>query len=113
MVRPDEPLSFFDAEVLQEALQVVEDAIAWELSPAHWEAIEPLLDALASALRSGDEAALISATTDLQLYSPVRIITLGSKSSVPPPPPVRYLLNTLVHSIDDKSDDNHDNTKGR
>jgi hypothetical protein len=103
MVRQDEPSPAWsspaDAEVLNEARQAAEDALEWQLSPDHWRAIEPVLAALDAAVKAGDVVALADATADLELAGPLRIRTLGTQPVVPPPPPVLYLLNHLVHSL--------------
>jgi CATRA-Associated Small Protein len=87
------------AETKADALDVLSDALQWQLSEARWRAIEQILTTMNTALETGDMAALAAATADLELAGPLRIIPIG-------PPPVgptreaRYLLNKLVHTLD-------------
>jgi hypothetical protein len=105
MVRRDDSLPAWtspaDAAVLKEALQAVEDATEWQLSEAHWLAIEHLLGELETAIKAGDADAVAEATADLELAGPLRIASLGARPVVKPPAPVLFLLNHLVYSLGD------------
>jgi hypothetical protein len=82
-----------------EALDVISDALTWQLVDESWKAIERVLIAMDEALAADDSQALAAATADLELAGPVRITRIGSTPVVPPPQPVRDLLNRLVHSL--------------
>jgi hypothetical protein len=84
-------------EVRTEALDVLSDAILWQLAEARWRAIEQILVAMDAALVRGDMDALAVATADLELAGPLRIIPIGP--AVGPTPAARDLLNKLVHSL--------------
>ena len=87
------------ADVRTEALDVVSDALQWQLADARWQAIEQMLAAMAAALEVDDLEALAAATADLELAGPLRITRIGATPIVPPPPPIRDRLNRLVHSL--------------
>jgi hypothetical protein len=102
MVSPEEqPLSSDSAAyaaALGEALDALQDASQWQLTDAKWAAVEQILDAMQAALDSHDLEALATATTDLELAGPLRLIKIGTKP-VEPPPPTRDRLNRMVDSI--------------
>lgn len=87
------------ADVRAEALDVVSNALRWQLADARWQAIEQVLTAMDAALAADDLAALTAATADLELAGPLRITRIGATPVVPPPPPVRDRLNRLVYSL--------------
>ena len=87
------------ADVRAEALDVVSDALQWQLADARWQTIEQTLDVMAAAIEAGDAGALTAATADLELAGPLRITRIGAAPIVPPPPPVRDRLNRLVHAL--------------
>jgi len=84
-------------EVRTEALDVLSDALLWQLAEARWQEIEQILIAMDSARARGDIAALAGATADLELAGPLRIIPIGP--AVGPTPVARDLLNKLVHCL--------------
>jgi hypothetical protein len=94
---PDEHTT--EAEERAEALEVLQDALEWQLHPSRWERIEPVVTALADALDRGDRQAVVAATVELELAGPLRITRIGDDPLVPAPPPVRDRLNKLVHSL--------------
>ena len=85
--------------VRTEALDVLSDALSWQLAGRRWAAIEQVLAAMDAALAAGDVTALATATTDLELAGPVRVTRIGADPVVPPPPATRDRLNRLVHSL--------------
>jgi CATRA-associated small protein len=82
-----------------EALDVVLDTHEWRLAQARWQTIEQILIAMNAAVAAGDAAALLTAIADLELASPLRMTLIGDSPAIPATPPVRALLNTLVHSL--------------
>lgn len=84
-------------EIRAEALDVVTDALQWQLAEERWQKIEHILTAMDGALESGDPDALATATADLELAGPVRIILIGPSAG--PTPAARDLLNKMVHSL--------------
>jgi CATRA-associated small protein len=84
-------------EVRTEALDVLSDALFWQLAEARWQAIEQILIAMDAALARGDLDALAVATADLELAGPLRIVPIGPATG--PTPVARDLLNKLVHVL--------------
>jgi len=102
MISPDEPASGDSgdvADVRAEALDVVSDALQWQLAGARWQAIERVLIAMDAALQVGDPEALAAASADLELAGPLRITRIGATPVIPPAPPVRDRLNRLARSL--------------
>ena|SRR5712691_10602314 len=85
--------------VCGDALDVLYDAIQWQLTAARWESIEQILLAMDAALASGDMRAFAAAASDLELAGPMRISRIGH--SVGPPPAVLTLQGKLVHTLGD------------
>ena len=96
------------ANVRAEALDVVLDALQWHLVHARWDLVQQVLKAMNAALAAGDQEALAAATADLELAGPLRITMIGATPVVPPTPPVRDLLNHLVHALGDTPKGGHD-----
>ena len=86
-------------DVRAEALEVVLDALEWRLTKARWQAVEQAILAMRAALAADDLEALAGATTDLELAGPLRIIRIGTTPAVAAAPPIRDLLNQMVHSL--------------
>jgi hypothetical protein len=86
------------AEVQAEALDVLSDALQWQLADARWQVIEQILNAMDAALETGDTEALAVATADLELAGPLRILPIGPPP-VGPTPKARDLLNKMVYSL--------------
>jgi hypothetical protein len=89
--------------VRAEALQVVLDALVWQLAPARWQAVDQALAAMEAAVAANDQAALAEATADLEVAGPLRLNRIGDTSD-DPPPDVRDRLNRLVYSLADGDD---------
>lgn|SRR5512146_2492949 len=85
------------AEIRAEALDALSDAFRWKLAEERWQEIHGVLARMASALESGDVAALAEATAHLELAGPLRIVPIGAAAG--PPPEVRDLLSGLVHAL--------------
>jgi hypothetical protein len=94
---PDQP-----EQVLQDAVHVLEDLLVWELSPARWEGIAGILDALAAEVADSDLSNLAEATIQLELAGPVRLTRIGATPTEPPPPRVRERINQLIHRLSGK-----------
>ena len=93
------------AQIQEDALNVLRDVLLWELSPARWEGIAGVLEALAADLELGDLGTLAEATIELELAGPVRITRIGATPTEPPPPPVRERINQLIHSLSGQARD--------
>jgi hypothetical protein len=87
---------------LQDAVLVLEDLLTLELSPARWEGIAGVLEALVTEVAAGDLNNLAEATIQLELAGPVRITRIGAMPTEPPPPRVRERINQLIHSLSGK-----------
>jgi hypothetical protein len=89
-------------QVRQDAVNVLEDLLLWELSPARWEGVAGILDALAVEVADSDLSNLEEATIQLELAGPVRITRLGAAPTEPPPPRVRERINQLIYRLSGK-----------
>jgi hypothetical protein len=89
-------------QVLRDAVHVLEDLLMLELSPARWEGIAGILEALATEVAASDLSNLTEATIQLELAGPVRITRIGARPTEPPPPRVRERINQLIHSLSGK-----------
>jgi hypothetical protein len=88
-----------DEELVEDARAVLRDVASWRLTEARWATVAEVLTALAGALESGDTEGFRTATIELELVSPTRITRIGAEPKVPPPPPVREITNSLIHSL--------------
>ncbi len=86
------------AEIQAEALDVLSDALQWQLAKARWQVIELILNAMEAALETGDVEALAVATADLEMAGPLRILPIGPPPTGPTPK-ARDLLNKMVYSL--------------
>lgn len=84
-------------QIRSEALLALSDAFSWKLADERWQEIYRIVAKMAAALESGDVDALEAATAHLELAGPLRIIPIGP--ALGPTPPVRDLLNELVHAL--------------
>lgn len=84
-------------DIEAQALDAVTDALQWQLAEERWRAIRRVLAAMTAAQKSGDLVALADATARLELAGPLRVIPIETMTG--PPPPVRDLLNNLVHVL--------------
>src|ERR1700761_6913165 len=81
-----------------EALEIVLDALQWELAENRWATVEEALEGMEAAVLADDVRALGVATAKLELAGPLRIILIGPPE-VPPVPQVRDRLIRLVHTL--------------
>jgi hypothetical protein len=82
-----------------DAVRTLSHVLHWELTPARWELLGGMLDALDAATAEAD--ALAAATADLQLAGPMRITPIGAPrvERRPAPPEVRERVNELMHVL--------------
>jgi len=80
-----------------EALDALSDVRSWQLAEERWPRIYQVLVAMAAAADVGDPDALAAATVQLEMAGPLRIIPIDLATG--PTPPVRDLLNKLVHTL--------------
>jgi hypothetical protein len=95
MDRPED----WDAETVDDALDVLQDLVLWELAPQRWEQVGEILERITAALAARDADDLREAVADLELSGPVRALRIGSASTGGIPEPVFDRRNTLVHSL--------------
>ena len=88
-----------DDELLEDARDVLQDALQWRLTEPRWAAVAAAVEAVASALRSGDVAALRTAVYGLELAGPVRAIGSGDTPVVAAPEPVCVGINELISTL--------------
>ncbi|GII65286.1 hypothetical protein Skr01_53710 [Sphaerisporangium krabiense] len=87
------------AHLLDDARDLLEDVLQWQMSPARWDHLTGILDAAIAAAESGDLDALDAAVVRMEVAGPVRIQRIGEESADPPPAPVRDRVNHLVHLL--------------
>jgi hypothetical protein len=92
-----------DDELREDALDVLRDALQWRLTGPRWARVETAVEAVTSALRSGDVAALRTAVYELELAGPVRATGLGDTPVVDAPEPVREEINELIYTLDGRA----------
>jgi CATRA-associated small protein len=88
----------FGADDLAEALSVLDAAMAWKLLPARWAEVNRSLAALAAALADGDNRALRSEVSRLELLGPVR--QASRAATLPAPADVRALALALAGAVE-------------
>jgi hypothetical protein len=89
----------WDAESLEDALDVLGDLPRWELPEPRWELIGPILDRMEQAFAAGDDEDLRDATTQLELHGPVRANRIGTEDVTGPDPSITERQNRLVDEI--------------
>jgi hypothetical protein len=89
------------AVIRAEALDVLKDALQWQLTETRWPAIEQVLAAMHAAVTDRDPDALMAATADLELAGPLRTraTRIGAPPLLPAPPKVLERLNRLVFTL--------------
>lgn len=97
MQTPENQLS--EAEIRHEAATVLENVLRWELAQTRWDRLAETVDIAVTAEAAGDLNALRQATIQLELSGPVRVIRIGSPSTMPPPRPLRERVADLIHSL--------------
>jgi hypothetical protein len=95
MDRPE----LWDAESVDDALDVLQDLSSWELAPHRWEQVARILERIAAAAATHDGEDLRGAVADLELSGPVRALRIGGAGASGIPEPVLDRLNTLVHTL--------------
>ncbi|ACU75424.1 hypothetical protein Caci_6578 [Catenulispora acidiphila DSM 44928] len=97
------------AQIRAEAVRALSHVEYWELTPARWELLAGMLDALAAA-PADDVDAIAVATADLELAGPMRITPIGAGNTrpeagltgvvrIPVPPKIRERVNELIHML--------------
>ena len=89
----------WDDETIQDAVDVLQDLVLWEMSPQRWEHIAGVLQRIDSALAGRDPAELREAVTELEISGPARMLRIGTKQTTGIPPQVLERRNALVHSL--------------
>lgn len=94
-----ERLGDLDAETVEDALDVVQDLVLWELTPQRWGRVQEILANIAAALTARDAVALREAVAELELSGPVRALRIGSKEVIGVPEPVVGQQYPLEHAL--------------
>jgi hypothetical protein len=87
------------SEDVEDAIDILNDVLQWELTTARWEQVDRLIEALGLALAADDRDTFVAALTELELLGPVRATRLGATPVVPAPAPIRERANRLVHEL--------------
>jgi hypothetical protein len=89
----------WDAETVQDTVNVLQDLVLWELSPQRWEHVAQLLRRIEAGLAARDADEVREAAAELELVGPVRILRIGSAGSTAIPQQLLDRRNTLVHAL--------------
>lgn len=90
----------------QDALTVLRGVPEWELSPARWDSVAGILDAMAASLELDDRDTIAKAAIALERIGTVRFKRIGAESKDPPPALVRERTNELIHRLSGKAEEN-------
>jgi hypothetical protein len=88
-----------DRETVDDALDVLQDIVLWELTAPRWEQVGQILDRLGAAIAVADREGLRAAVADLELSGPTRALRIGGTGTRGIPEPVFDRRNNLVHSL--------------
>jgi hypothetical protein len=91
-------------ETVQDAVDVLQDLVRWEMTAPRWEHVAELLTRIDAAFARDDAGELRAAVAELEDSEPVRIVPIGSKPATGIPQPVLDRRNTLVHTLTAKRD---------
>jgi len=95
MDRPDG----WDDETVDDALDVLQDLVLWELVPERWDQVDRLLTRIGEAFAAADADEFRAAVADLELSGPVRALRIGGTNVIGIQEPVLERRNTLVHTL--------------
>jgi hypothetical protein len=93
------PPADWDAETVDDALDVLQDLVLWELVPERWARVDSIIDRITVALAARDAGDLRDAVADLELSGPIRALRIGSTGERGIPEPVLDRRNSLVHAL--------------
>ncbi len=91
-----------DSLAREDALDVLRDARAWQLTAGRWKVVAQTVDALGAALVVGDTAAFREAVGELERVGPIRAKRFGEEPTVSAPDElVRERISELIDSLED------------
>lgn len=91
-----------DGNELEDALDVLRNALEWQLPAHRWADVDRAVQAMVKALAQGDETAFLQAEGELELAGPVRAVSAENPPPEPVSMPIRERINELVHTLDGK-----------
>jgi hypothetical protein len=91
--------TFMEGDIRDEALDILQEAMAWRLPIHRWNAVSRALDVLDAALHEDATDRVREAVHGLELAGPIRATRLEDTSALPPSSPIRLRINELVHSL--------------
>ncbi len=83
----------------QDALDVLGDALHWQLTDSRWRQVDDAVRAMAAALARDDVEAFRRAVADLELAGPVRAVGAEQPAEDPVKEPVLERMNEVVHTL--------------
>ncbi len=83
----------------QYAMDVLGDALCWQLPPGRWDAVGAVVDTMAEALTRGADTPFRQSVTDLELLGPVRGFSAQNPPREPAVDRVRERINELLHTL--------------
>ncbi|GAA0986344.1 hypothetical protein GCM10009555_063560 [Acrocarpospora macrocephala] len=97
----DEEQPIGATQITADALDSLRDVLDWRSTPAHWAKISRIIDAMATALERNDLAGLRTATIELDLASPYRVLKVGEGDDSAPDH-VHEQTVRLIHTLEPK-----------
>ncbi len=92
-----------DSEWLQardEATAVLGDVSGWTLSAASWDQVRGAIEEIRAAMAADSPDELWRSAGDLELYSPMRVLTrLGDRPALPVPADIRERIVELIDAL--------------
>lgn len=89
-----------DDEAKAEALDILTEIPSWRMPEPRWDHVAELVDAIGTALTTGDPDMLRTARNFLELASPFRVTRMNPAAvRVSPPQKVQERINHLIHSL--------------
>ncbi|GAA2592308.1 hypothetical protein GCM10010435_83810 [Winogradskya consettensis] len=85
--------------VRERALQVLQDALLWDLTVTQWTEVGYGLRRLRRACDAGDDRRQRDAVADLEVAGPHRVSGLEDAGRLPAPREVRERINELIHTL--------------
>jgi hypothetical protein len=96
-----------DRETMADLLDVLQDVLAWQLTPPAWEQVDHVIGSILAACADGDLDALRQAGIELEQLSPIRAIRVGTTPQDPAPRQIRDRVSHLIYSIGSAASPEH------
>lgn len=89
-----------DPRLVENAREVLSDALEWKLTDSRWNSADKILGRMILALDTDDVAAFRRAEIDFEEASPNRVVPMkGGPPEIPAPERIRLRINHLIHRL--------------